>query len=68
MQKVQMTNLKQLFNYSGCGGVVKEPMQELSFQRGDSIAESECQWNIGDVYEPNGDHVILVIDPGSSCR
>ena len=47
---------------------MKEPMEELSFQRGDSIAESECQWNIGDVYEPNGDHVILVIDPGSYCR
>ena len=47
---------------------MKEPLEELSFQRGDSITESECQWNIGDVNEPNGDHVILAIDPGYSCR
>ena len=54
--------------YSECGGLVKEPLEELSFQKGDKITESECQWNIGDIYEPNGDHVILAIDPVSFCR
>ncbi|XP_068758033.1 receptor-type tyrosine-protein phosphatase F-like [Montipora capricornis] len=50
-----------------CGGLVKEPLEELSFQKGDKITENECQWNIGDIYEPNGDHVILAIDPVDSC-
>jgi len=54
--------------YTECGGLVKEPLQELSFQRGDKITESECQWNIGDITEPNGDNVILVIDPVDYCR
>ena len=47
---------------------MKEPLEELSFQKGDKITENECQWNIGDIYEPNGDHVILAIDPVYSCR
>ena len=47
---------------------MKEPLEELSFQRGDKITENECQWNIGDIYEPNGDHVILAIDPVYFCR
>ncbi|XP_068712588.1 uncharacterized protein [Montipora foliosa] len=50
-----------------CGGLVKEPLEELSFQKGDKVTENECQWNIGDIYEPNGDHVILAIDPVYSC-
>lgn len=47
---------------------MKEPLEELSFQKGDKITESECQWNIGDITEPNGDNVILVIDPVYYCR
>ena len=54
--------------YSECGGLVMEPLEELSFKGGDTITERECQWNIGDAYEPNGDHVILAIDPVFSCR
>ena len=45
-----------------------EPLDELSFKGGDKITERECQWNIGDAHEPNGDHVILAIDPVFSCR
>ena len=45
-----------------------EPLDELSFEGGDKVTERECQWNIGDAYEPNGDHVILAIDPVFSCR
>lgn len=55
-------------HYSECGGLVTEPLEELFFQRGDKITETECQWNIGDISEPNGDHVILVVDPVDSCR
>lgn len=46
---------------------MKEPLGELSFKGGDKITERECQWNIGDAYEPNGDHVILAIDPVFYC-
>ena len=47
---------------------MEEPLGELSFQMGDKITETECQWNIGNISEPNGDHVILVIDPIYVCR
>ena len=47
---------------------MKEPLEEIFFQRGDIVTESECQWYIGDIYEPNGDHVILAIDPVYYCR
>lgn len=45
-----------------------EPLEELVFQRGDKITEAECQWNVGDISEPNGDHVILVVESVYSCR
>ena len=61
-------HLTTICYYSECGGLVMEPLDELSFKGGDKITERECQWNIGDAHEPNGDHVILAIDPVFSCR
>lgn len=66
-RKVQNDHLAITCYYSECGGLVKEPLGELSFKGGDKITERECHWNIGDAYEPNGDHVILAIDPVFYC-
>ena len=57
-------------HYSECehGGLVTEPFEQLFFKRGAKITETECQWNIGDISQPNGDHVVLVLDPDKYCR
>ncbi len=45
-----------------------ERVGQLFLKRGEEVSETKCQWSIGDTSEPNGDHVILVLDPDKHCR
>ncbi|XP_068737073.1 galectin-3-binding protein-like [Montipora capricornis] len=46
---------------SECGGVITEPVGQLSFKRGQMVTETQCQWTMGDSTK-NGKHIVLVPD------
>ena len=60
----------QVIYFSECGGLITEPLGQLSFKRGQKVTESQCQWSIGDFSNENGKHVVLVPDKDmyTGCR